>query len=900
MALRRAAFMLLCSAAAAAPAAIAEQRIANISQGTEMALALTPDGESLIVDLLGRLWQLPASGGGARQLTPDGEAARHPRVGPGGRRIVYQRRVNGQWDLWLLDLESGERRPLVDSGEYDEREPDFSADGQSVVFVSDRTGHDCLWSVKVADGILTQLTEEPGDASFPAVSERGEIAYVRRDRDASGGEEWALRVLMPQGAAVELLRSRGRLTAPAWRPGGGVLIYNELERSERGAVRSSALKMLVLSSEPVIKTLTRSEDVFTGRPAWASPGDYFYTADGQIWRRGIAQVSRHPVHLFAAVAVDLESPPPFTQPLDAPGPAPAFGITGHSFAEDGDTGVFTALGDLWLAAKRDEPRRLTDDEFVDVDASVAPEGDFAVFASDRSGYMDLWRVALPRGGLTQLTNRPAKAHRPAVSPDGRHVAFLETEGLGDAGRAALRLLDLETGAVTRTLAGDLLAPGRPVWQGAEHVAVRVRSAPTSPARDVLLTFDVASGSRGRAPLGPAAAGDDTAETDTRADTAPEHDLDVAIEWRAAAPEEAYVVQVGRLFDGVRSDYRRHVDIHVEGQRITAIVGRNTRPLPSRVIDARDATVIPGLIDVHAHHSNLLGERLGRAWLAYGVTTVRELTDDVAAALERAESWSSGRRLGPRLIVSPVENRAEERAAAPALPTPIPVRNYSGLRTASALFRAPGGGAGGGAQLPSWPPAEHGSVEPPYLQRTSPLNLTYGDVFGTVVESGTVVTSNLAAAAGVLDSKRWSALLNHPTVQRLYTPAERALWLDGTGTAEPRLEALKSNIVRLVRSGGRVAAGTESPAIPYGLGLHLELALLAEAGIPADQVLRIATASNAMALGLERQLGTLEEGKLADFVVVGGNPLTDLTDAMDVAAVVRGGVWLERERLAGGP
>ena len=74
------------------------------------------------------------------------------------------------------------------------------------------------------------------------------------------------------------------------------------------------------------------------------------------------------------------------------------------------------------------------------------------------------------------------------------------------------------------------------------------------------------------------------------------------------------------------------------------------------------------------------------------------------------------------------------------------------------------------------------------------------------------------------------------------------------------------------------------------------ALLADADIPPDQVLRIATASNALALGLERQLGTIEEGKLADLVVVDGNPLVDVGDALNVVAVVRGGVWIDSATL----
>src|SRR5690606_27327830 len=115
-----------------------------------------------------------------------------------------------------------------------------------------------------------------------------------------------------------------------------------------------------------------------------------------------------------------------------------------------------------------------------------------------------------------------------------------------------------------------------------------------------------------------------------------------VEWQSAGSSEPYAIQIGRLFDSIRSDYPRHVDVHIEGQRIKAVVARGLLPLPERVIDLRDGTIIPGLIDVDAHQSSLLGERLGRAWLAHGVTTVREVAADVPEALERAESWASGR------------------------------------------------------------------------------------------------------------------------------------------------------------------------------------------------------------------------------------------------------------------
>ena len=121
---------------------------------------------------------------------------------------------------------------------------------------------------------------------------------------------------------------------------------------------------------------------------------------------------------------------------------------------------------------------------------------------------------------------------------------------------------------------------------------------------------------------------------------------------------------------------------------------------------------------------------------------------------------------------------------------------------------------------------------------------------------------------------------------LFTPAEQAAWErpDALAAAVP---GAGRTVARLVRAGGRVAVGSDAPAVPYGLGVHLELALLAHAGIANDQILRMATAEGALALGLEQQIGTLEEGKLADFVVLDGDPLAHIGDTLRIVAVAKG-------------
>ena len=862
-------------AVAAAPLSGRCAEIAELLQGTNLTFALAPDRATLVVGLADQLWRLPVSGGGAEALTPSDEPARNPRYSPDGAMIVYQRFVAGQWDIWLLDLTTGERRPLSMTPN-DELEPEFSADGRGVVFASNRTGHFCLWSLDLASRVETQLTEEPGDAFFPTASELGPIAYLLNNASRS-----EIRVLLPSGVTTPIASRNEPLGPPSWRPGGGVVLF-----SARDSGSGSRLRMLVLGDPVVEKPLTEPEDIFRSRPGWLSASEFVYAADGQLWRRAIASQSRQPVHVFAARAVEARQPPTDLPALDDTTPQVAHGIAGLTVAPDGRKVAFTALGDLWLS-ERGVLRRLTDDEAVDLDPAFTPDSESVVFASERSGQFELWRIGLKGGAPSQVTFGALQPRRPAVSGDGRRVAFIETDGRGQGSIERLSVTDFAQPPRVSTVVTGLLG-ARPSW-GADGRTLGVRVTATTSAATSGLPVEIA--------VDAAPQGENAATRRARAGVAQLSEID--LKWAPASPSEDYVVQVGRLFDGVRAEYRRHVDVHVSNGRITAIVGRGLLPTPPRVIDARDATVVPGLVDVHAHASALAGERLGRTWLAYGVTTVREVAADLAEAVERGESWASGRPLGPRLVVSPADGAP---APAPGLSasTVVPVRAYPGIADgfghafARLARELPAGTLD--VRLARAEPRDVGSGAHYELQ-LSPELASYQDTLGTMIASLTVLPSSLGAVAGLRGWPESGQRTGHADAAyaALFTSAERASWAAAGPSAEA-LPTLEQTVARLVRAGARVAIGTDAPAVPYGLGVHYELELLAAAGLPNDQALRIATAGGALALGLERQIGTLEEGKIADFVVIDGDPLNRLADTRRVTAVVRGGVWIDRATL----
>ena len=808
-------------------ACAARAQLIDVTEGTNLAVAASPDGASLVVDLLGGLWTIPVTGGVASELIPAGSGVAQPRFDPTGERIVFQRWDDGQWDLWQLRLADGRYEALTDTG-YNEREPDYSPDGATVAFASDRSGAYRIWSLDLETGALLQLTDEGGNSRFPVYSDTGELAYVHHIGARSSLRRYAGN---PRGAI--LIEGPNRLDAPSFRPGGGVMVFNQ-----RSDGLESTLELFIDADPPVQRRLTEGEDVFVGRTAWLSPGEYLYASDGQLWRRSIGAAQRSPIHLFAVAAGPADAPyEPYAAALDQDGPYALLGI--NDIVDHPPTGrrAFTALGDLWLV-DGETLRRLTDDAWTDAWPEFTPDGEWLIFSSDRREGMEVWRIRLSSGQLLQVSDEAGSVFTPRVSRDGRYVAFLETAGAGPWDSADLKYIELERPFRSEVLATALYDASELGWNDS-NLRLRARDAASSEA---LMRVFVTPAGRGPAPD----AGDEL----------PAASAIPPMSWLAPTPDEPFVIRAGRLFDGFADTYAVDVDIHIKGQRIVAIVDRGERPLPARIVDASDRTIVPGLIDVHAHQSTILGAMPGRLWLRHGITTVREVGANLPRAIERAETWASGQQPGPRLVISPAEAFAafELPADSPLLIQP-PGRIGDALSHGLAWQMTRGGGS-------SWtfPPVLELAESNAAAFEVSTLGLSYQDILGRLAATGAWLPSGLAAIEA---------------------------------TAPPMMvDGLVATAERVLRSNGRVAIGSDAPVVGFGSGFHRELELLASRGIPNSQILRWATAGGAIALGLSLETGTLEAGRIADLLIVDGDPLADIRELRRIESVVKAGVLID--------
>lgn len=418
-----------------------------LTEGTNMAVDRSPDGTSLVIDLVGRIWTLPADGGVATPITDPFGDARQPRWSPDGERVVFQAYWAGDYDIWVVDRDGGNLEQLT-TGPYDDREPVWDASGSAVYFSSDRGGSYDVWRVDVGSGALARETDGAGNEYMPSISGSGELAWV-----ADGAESGVW--VRSSGRASRQLVSLPDLTGygTSWSPDGAHIAFVEIGNGR------SALRVVPSDGNgDVSPPLTPSNgDVFPFRAAWASADRLVFTMDGRIYEAESDGGSMREVPFRGTVTLDRRPYRKALRDFEAEGPHPVQGIVSPAISPDGRSVAFTALGDLWLMPIGGTPERLTDDPFVEVDVSWSPDGRSIAYSTDRGGATNVWVRDVSAGSERQLSTNGGVM--PTWSPDGAEIAYL---GGGPGLGGGLTVANVASGA-SRVVRGGLNSPGRPSW-----------------------------------------------------------------------------------------------------------------------------------------------------------------------------------------------------------------------------------------------------------------------------------------------------------------------------------------------------------------------------------------------------------------------------------------------------
>jgi Tol biopolymer transport system component/imidazolonepropionase-like amidohydrolase len=459
----------------------------QVSTGTWMSLDVSPDGRTIVFDLLGALYTIRISGGKARRLTSGTAINRQPRYSPDGQRLVFVSDRSGSENLWLAERDGAHPRQLSNlhlaSTPGAVTSPAWSSDGKTIVVSqrlrATRPGGDAqawqwlLAAYDVETGRMRWVSDTAPEGSRsalgPALAPGAHTIYAAVDafrkipwRDLAA---WRIaRIDLATGRIEpEMGANVGRVgMRPAVSRDGRYLVYATSSGSHFGfRVRD----LRTYAERWLVREVLDDAPYESAEPRDLVPG-YAFTADskaliaaygGKIHRIELATGRTHVIPFVAEIERSM-GPLGIRQFALPDTSVRTRSVRQVALSPDGQMVAFSALDRIWVMdlphGKRlaGSPRRLTTDSVGEFYPSWSPDGQWITYStwSDRTGG-SLWRARAPLdaaslpGRSSQLTTDTAVYFHTAVTTDGERVVAVRGAAAVEralAGRLEARDLQL--------------------------------------------------------------------------------------------------------------------------------------------------------------------------------------------------------------------------------------------------------------------------------------------------------------------------------------------------------------------------------------------------------------------------------------------------------------------------
>jgi Tol biopolymer transport system component len=414
----------------------------DVSEGTWISLDVSPDGKSIVFDIVGDIYTMPITGGAAKLILGGAAYEHQPRFSPDGKRIAFTSDREGLTNIWTARVDGTDLRQVSKEKERDVANPAWTPDGQYLVarkhFRNTRSlGAGEMWLYHTAGGNGLKLTDRRNweqNATEPIVSSDGRYVYFTEDispgngfqynRDAHGQVYVIQRFDRQTGNRSTLTGGAGSALRPQLSPDGKTMAF----------VRRVGLKSVLWLRD---LESGRERQLFDGldhdqQEAWAIYGTYpgyDWTPDGKsivIWAKGkinsvdVASGKATNIPFAAHIHQTITDAVRFTQQV-APDSFDVKMLRWVAVSPDQKRVVYTSLGKLYVKElPNGKPHRVTSDsENDELYPSWSPDGRTLVYATWNDNTLGAIRTigADGRGGR-RITTKPGHYIEPRFSSSG--------------------------------------------------------------------------------------------------------------------------------------------------------------------------------------------------------------------------------------------------------------------------------------------------------------------------------------------------------------------------------------------------------------------------------------------------------------------------------------------------
>lgn len=809
--------------------------------------------------------QLDLNTGKTTDLIKQQGGAARPQISPDGKLMAFVKRVRLKSVLYIQNIQTGEESPVFDDLSKDQQEtwaifgvyPNFAwtPDSRSLVFYAKgKIKKVDLSSLAVAEIPFQVTTNQTVQQSlhFPQQVFTPEFSakMIRQLTTSPDGKMVVFNAAgflykkeLPNGTPERLTNGLDFEFEPSFSPDGKYVVYTTWSDEFKGSIKRADVR------SGRFTTLT-DEKGFYYSPSYSSNGDRI------VFRKGRGN-----------------------------------DVLGHTFGRGGGIYVMSANGGAKTLVSENgiKPKFNADNSRI-------------FFQSSENGKKAYKSIGVNGGGeITHYTSGYATQFEP--SPDGKWMAFTEFFNVYLTPMVLTGSpLDLSSGNKSIPLTRLTKDAGSYIHWSSDSKRLFWTLGEQYYAQDVKNAFPFVEGAPGQREVAP-------------------DSLSVGLKLKADAPTGMIALTGARIITMKGDEVIDNGALLIENNKIVSIGKAADVKIPeqAKVVDLNGKTIMPGMVDVHAHlRTSPDGISPQTDWsylanLAFGVTTAHDPSSNTEMVFSQAEMLKAGRMIGPRLystgsilygadadmkvVINSLDDALSSLRRLKAVGA-FSVKSYNQPRReqrqqvleAARQLKMEVVPEGGSTFFTNLNMVIDGHTG---VEHSLPVAPVYKDVVGLWKNTQVGYTPTLIVAyGGQWGENYWYDRTNVWENERLLAFTPRSI-IDERSRRRTTSEYGDYNHIdiskatkQLADAGVKVNLGAHGQI--QGLGAHWELWMLAQGGMSPLQAIRAATINGASYLGMEKEIGSLEVGKLADLLVMDANPLEDIRNSEKIKYVMING------------